>query len=94
LSPTIRGVGRGVLSIAGERRSALPSADASGASGGARDGKSSVHIAERFHGRFQRVITLPEDADPEQVEARYGDGVLRISVARRAAAQPRRIAVQ
>lgn len=85
---------RGVLSIAGERRSALPSAESAGGSAAERDGKSNVHIAERFHGRFRRVITLPEDADPEQVEARYSDGVLQISVARRAAAQPRRIAVQ
>ncbi|RZL93085.1 MAG: Hsp20 family protein, partial [Variovorax sp.] len=36
----------------------------------------------------------PDDADPAQVQASYRDGVLRISVARQADAQPRRITVQ
>jgi len=39
-------------------------------------------------------MTLPEDADPDAVEARLRDGVLRITVQRRASAQPRRIAIQ
>lgn len=75
---------RGLLSVAGERKSSLPAPDA----------KTAVHINERFEGRFHRVITLPEDADPEQVEAKLRDGVLRITVQRRASAQPRRITIQ
>lgn len=74
---------RGVLSIAGERKPGLPQADA----------KTSVHIHERFDGRFRRVITLPEDADPDGVSAQYRDGLLHISVKRRQAAQPRRIEI-
>jgi HSP20 family protein len=35
------------------------------------------------------VLTLPDDADPDQV-----DGVLHVTVQRRASAQPRRVAVQ
>ena len=49
---------------------------------------------ERFEGEFHRVITLPEDVDPEQVEAEYRDGVLRISVKRRQAARPRQIEIK
>jgi HSP20 family protein len=75
---------RGLLSVAGERKSSLPEPDA----------KTAVHINERFEGRFHRVLTLPEDADPEQVDAKLRDGVLRITVQRRASAQPRRIAIQ
>lgn len=75
---------RGLMTIAGERKSLLPDAQA----------KSAVHINERFEGPFRRVLTLPDDADPEAVEARLCDGVLRITVRRRASAQPRRIAVQ
>lgn len=75
---------RGLLSVAGERKSPLPESDA----------KTAVHINERFEGRFRRVVTLPEDADPEQVEAKLRDGVLHITVQRRASAQPRRIAIQ
>lgn len=48
---------------------------------------------ERFGGEFRRVITLPEDADPERVDARYRDGVLQITVQRKEAAKPRNIAV-
>jgi HSP20 family protein len=48
---------------------------------------------ERYDGEFRRVITLPEDVDPERVDAKYRDGVLQITVRRREAAQPRQIAV-
>ena len=75
---------RGLLTIAGERKSPLPQADANAA----------IHINERFEGAFRRMLTLPEDADPEAVEAKYRDGVLHITVQRRASAQPRRITIQ
>ncbi|MGY8526257.1 Hsp20/alpha crystallin family protein [Paracidovorax citrulli] len=52
-----------------------------------------VYVRERFTGSFRRVITLPEDVDTSRIDAVYRDGVLRVSVARRQAAQPRRIAV-
>jgi HSP20 family protein len=48
---------------------------------------------ERFDGEFRRVITLPEDVDPDRVEAKYRDGVLQITVQRREAARPRQITV-
>jgi HSP20 family protein len=75
---------RGVLSIAGERKADTPPGDA----------KATLHIDERFVGRFRRVVSLPDDIEPSGVSAEYRDGVLRISVKRREAAQPRRINVQ
>jgi len=57
---------RGVLTIAGERKAGLP----------AQDEKTAVHINERFAGRFRRVVTLPDDVDPDGVSATYRDGVL------------------
>lgn len=75
---------RGVLTIAGERKATLP----------AQDAKTTVHIHERFDGRFRRVMTLPDDADPSGVSASCRDGILHISVKRREATQPRRINVQ
>jgi HSP20 family protein len=75
---------RGVLSIAGSRETELP----------AQDQTASVHINERFQGRFQRVVSLPDDADPNGVSADYRDGVLHIQVKRRAESQPRRITIQ
>jgi HSP20 family protein len=75
---------RGVLTIAAERKSDLP----------AKDEKSTIHINERFAGRFRRVLGLPEDVDPGDVSAHYRDGVLHIQLKRRESAQPRRITVQ
>lgn len=85
-------IDHGMLNIAGERRPALPEGD--GEAKDERKAPASAHISERFHGRFQRVLSLPDDVDPEKVEANYRDGVLHVSVARRASAQPRRISVQ
>ena len=48
---------------------------------------------ERYDGDFRRVITLPDDVDPEQVEAKYRNGVLQITIKRREAARPRQITV-
>lgn len=75
---------QGVLSIAAERNSDLPE----------RDDKSTIHINERFAGRFRRVMSLPEDIDPGNVSAQYKDGVLHIQLQRHESAQPRRITVQ
>lgn len=75
---------RGVLTIDGERKPTLP----------ADDGKTTLHLNERFDGRFRRVVSLPDDIDPAGVTADYRDGVLHVSVKRRESAQPRRIEVQ
>ena len=75
---------RGVLSIAAERKSDLP----------AQDQKATVHINECFAGRFRRVLSMPDDIDPETVSAKYKDGVLHVQLRRRESAQPRRISVQ
>ena len=48
---------------------------------------------ERFDGDFRRVVTLPDDVDPERVEAKYRDGVLQITIQRRESARPRQITV-
>lgn len=75
---------RGVLTISGERASELP-----------QEEKVSLHINERFAGRFRRVVSLPDDdINPSGVSAQYRDGVLHVSVKRRESAKPRRIAIQ
>ena len=80
---------RGVLTIDGER---APVSTAKAGPGG-DEAKTSLHINERFAGRFRRVVSLPDDVDPNAVNAEYRDGVLRVSIARRESAQPRRITV-
>ena len=74
---------RGVLSISGERAAALPGDDVG----------ASVHLNERFAGRFPRVVSLTDDLDPGEVRATYREGVLHVSIQRHLAAQPRRIEV-
>lgn len=74
---------RGVLSISGERADTVPRDDE----------RSTVHVNERFTGRFHRVITLADDLDPSEVRATYQDGVLHVSIARQKAAQPRRVEI-
>ena len=75
---------RGVLRLAGERQQAIPFDDP----------KVNVYARERSAGRFSRAVSLPDDVDPAQVKASYRDGVLQVSIARREAAQPKRITVQ
>jgi HSP20 family protein len=77
-------IDRGVLTIAGQRADAPPPSDA----------KATLHANERFSGRFHRVVSLPDDVDTAAVTARYRDGVLHVSLQRKASAQPRRIEVQ
>lgn len=75
-------VDRGLLTIAGERKSDVPDEDG-----------CNVYAQERFAGSFRRVISLPEDVDTQQVQASCHDGLLRIRVARQQASLPRRIDV-
>jgi HSP20 family protein len=49
---------------------------------------------ERFSGEFRRVITLPDEVDPERANASYRDGILRITVPRLESARPRQIQIQ
>lgn len=75
---------RGLLTVAGERASDRPDKPGDTAN---------VYGQERFSGRFRRTVNLPEDIDPDKINASYRDGVLHISVGRRESLQPKRIAI-
>ena len=49
------------------------------------------YIYERRYGNFSRAFALPDNADPESVEAHMKDGVLDVKVAKRETAKPRKI---
>lgn len=51
----------------------------------------SFFLSERSYGTFARSFALPENADVQNVTAQLKDGVLTISLAKRAEAQPRKI---
>jgi HSP20 family protein len=69
-----------LLSIAGSRKVEV-------------DENADYYRRERFNGDFRRVISLPDDLDPERVDAKYRDGVLQITIQRRESARARQITV-
>ncbi len=71
----------GVLSIRGERQ--LEDVDEGG----------EYKRVERLHGTFYRRFSLPEEADPEGIQARHSQGVLAVTIPKRQSVTPRRIQV-
>jgi HSP20 family protein len=72
----------GVLSIRGEKRMEEEAKDAK------------FHRLERRYGAFYRALSLPETVDGGNIEARFKDGVLRVTLPKRAETKPRRIDVK
>jgi len=73
---------RGVLTLAGERKSEKE-----------EKGKK-YHRIERSYGTFVRSFSLPDDADPNHVSAEFKSGVLHVRVQKAEAAKPRQIDVK
>ncbi len=76
-------VGRGALTLAGERKA-----------GTGEEPVTGWHRRERRAGRFSRTIDIPLDIDHEKVSAEYRDGVLRVTLPKAASAKPKRIEIQ
>lgn len=60
------------LRLSGEKRDERASTPAAG-----------YHLRERHFGKFTRSFVLPEDVDPEQISARFAQGVLTVTLPRR-----------
>ena len=58
----------GTLVISGERKAEKVEAEVE------------VHRQERFHGKFQRAVTLPEPVAADKVQADYKDGILTVTL--------------
>jgi len=71
----------GALVISGERKEEKVS-----------DG-TEIHRQERFYGKFQRALTLPEPVAADKVKADYRDGVLTIKLPKTEEAKPKKIDV-
>lgn len=52
------------------------------------------HRVERAYGSFTRSFSLPDDADPQKVNAEFKDGVLHVRVAKDPNARPKSIEVK
>jgi HSP20 family protein len=47
------------------------------------ESEEGYHCVERSYGRFQRVLSLPEDADPGGIAAKFRNGVLKVTIPKR-----------
>jgi len=56
--------------------------------------KAAWHRQERGFGKFVRTFQLPYQVDPDKVEARFENGVLRIQLSKSEAARARKITVK
>jgi HSP20 family protein len=55
---------------------------------------ATMHRHERGFGKFERTLKLPYLVDPDKVEARFENGVLRIQLSKHEAARSRKITVK
>lgn len=74
-------LGGNQLSLKGERKPNVP-----------EDG--TWHRRERTYGAFSRTLTLPFPVDPDKVDARLEQGVLRITLNKHESARARKIPVR
>ncbi|MFL5403653.1 MAG: Hsp20/alpha crystallin family protein [Gemmatimonadales bacterium] len=68
-----------VLTIRGEKRQELD------------ENNERVHRSERVYGVFERTFVLPNTVDPDQIEARFENGVLVVRIPKAERARPREI---
>ena len=59
-----------------------------------RQVEAKLYRREDWSGAFQRTLSLPKAVELDQVEARLKDGVLNVTLAKRAEARTRKINVQ
>jgi HSP20 family protein len=71
-----------VLTVSGERKDESETKD------------EKVHRVERRYGRFARSFVLPENANPDEIDANAKDGVLSISIPKRENERPKSIEVR
>jgi HSP20 family protein len=55
--------------------------------------KDNFHRIERRYGRFSRSFTLPATADPQNINAEFENGVLKITIGKREEAKPKQIKI-
>jgi HSP20 family protein len=58
-----------------------------------KDGERAL-LKERFFGKVSRSIELAQDIDETKVEARYNDGILELTLPKKAQVSARQIAIQ
>ena len=72
-----------VLTVSGERKLEKK-----------EEGENGYRRIEREYGSFTRAFTLPETAEGGNIDAAYKDGVLTVTIPKRAEPEPRQVEVQ
>jgi HSP20 family protein len=77
-------VQNGVLTIEGEKKLDYD------------EEKDDYHIMERRYGSFQRSLRLPDTVDESKIDARFDNGVLKVTIPKRpeAASEQRKIEIK
>jgi len=76
-------IDKGLLSVSGDRKTNIGDGE-----------RVTVYAQERPAGKFRRIVELPQEADPDRVEAHYTNGCLRILVHKQESSKPRLIQIQ
>ena len=56
--------------------------------------EENYHRMERFYGNFSRSFTLPSAIDQEKIKAQYKDGLLKITMPKKAETKQKKITVE
>ena len=52
------------------------------------------HAQERYYGAMQRTISLPDDVNTDNIQAKYQNGVLALHIPKSEAHKPKKITIQ
>lgn len=63
-------------------------------SGERRSEKSKAGYAERKYGKFERVVTLPDEVDVESIEAHFENGVLELAIPKMEFLKPKKVEIE
>lgn len=55
--------------------------------------ESNKHRSECYYGRFYRSVSLPNEVDPEKVQAQFRDGILTVTLPKSESSKPKRIEI-
>ena len=75
-------VNDGILSVSGDRKLEK------------KEEKENYTKIESFFGRFERAFKLPNDADFDNIEAKYENGVLKVFIPRKAKPEGKKIEIK
>lgn len=55
--------------------------------------EDSYHRRERVYGKFERAFTLSVEVDPEEIQADYKDGILKINIPKPKEQKPKQVTI-